>query len=156
MQTRRGIALILACLPLGCSDDGGAARAMQTVDAFQAALRAGDVAQCRGLVTRESAAALASIPWDRVREQQALRVVGAERGDSFHRVRVEDPNEGGRPAEFIVVREYGRVVVDLVASAGLTAEFVERPVDGGDFAPRELSPADVDRIRQRQLAAPPR
>jgi len=143
-------------LPLGCSDDSGAANAMRVVDEFQTALRAGDRSRCRALITEESATALPSIPWHEVRTRQPLRVLGAEPRNSGYLVQVADPNEGQRQSEFVVVREYGRVVVDLVASAGLTAEFTERPVENGAFEPRELTPADYDLIRQIELARPPR
>ena len=129
---------------------------MRVVEEFQIALRAGDRSRCRELITEESAAALPSIPWHAVQAKQPLRVIGAEHGDSGYRVQVADPNEGQRQSEFVVVREYGRIVVDLVATAGLTAEFVERPVENGGFEPRELTPADYDRIRQIELARPPR
>jgi hypothetical protein len=47
-------------------------------------------------------------------------------------------------------------VVDLVATAGLHTEVVEGAASREQLAPRELTPADHDRIRRYQLAQPPR
>ncbi len=149
-------ALPLLLLLSGCGEEPGAAVAVRVVEELQAALRAGDAERCRGLITGESAAALRELPWDELRDKHALEVLGTEPEGSGYRVRVRDPNHGGRIGDLLVVREYGRMVVDLVATAGLTAEFTERPVDGGDFVPRKLTPADHDRIRLQQLATPPR
>lgn len=152
----RHFALIVLALPwlTGCGRDTAAATAATVLDEFQAALRAGDADRCRTLVTSESAAALDTIPWAAVRKRQPLAIQGVERDNGRFRVRVTDPNDGGRAGEFLVVREYGRLVVDLVATAGLTAE--ELPGTGHEeFVPRELTPRDIDRIRQIQLAKPP-
>ena len=124
---------------------------MQLVDEFQTALLAGDERRCRKLVTEASAQALASIPWDAVAKKKPVTVQGAEPLDSGYRIAVLDPNDGGRRAEFIVVREYGRLVVDLIATAGLTAEEVMSGPATHQFEPRQLTPADYDRIRQMEL-----
>ena len=54
------------------------------------------------------------------------------------------------------MREHGRLVVDLVASAGLTARVVEADGSPEVLEPRELTPADWDRIRRYELTQPPR
>jgi hypothetical protein len=56
----------------------------------------------------------------------------------------------------VVVREYGKLVVDLVATAGRHAEVVEAAGSTEELLPRELTPADLDRIRLHELAQPPR
>ena len=70
-------------------------------------------------------------------------------------VDVLDPNEADAPGRYVVVREYGRMVVDLVASAGLTARAVEASSGDEQFEPAQLTPADFDRIREYELSQPP-
>jgi hypothetical protein len=152
----RSLLALLCCLP-ACTEDTGARDAMCAFAAFQDALQRGDESACRTTLTAASAEALPHVPWQRVREQRPLSVLGAERRGSEFRVRVADPNADGREAEFVVVREYGRMVVDLVATAGLTARAVEASGSTAEqFEPRELTPADFDRIRAHELAQPPR
>jgi hypothetical protein len=153
----RALPKLLPLLLLACTgEDRDPPAAAAAFAAFQAALHRQDEAACRELLTIESAAALAEMPWQRVREQQPLEVLGAERsGNRFH-VAIADPNAGGRRSQFVVVREYGRLVVDLVASAGMHAEVVEASTGKDEFEPRELTPADFDRIRLHELAQPPK
>lgn len=147
--------LLLATLA-ACAGDHEPAAARSVFGAFQEALQRRDAEACRALLTRESAAALAELPWDRLQSQRPLQVKGARREGQAFRVEVVDPNQDSSPGEFVVVREYGRLVVDLVASAGLTAEVVEAAGSKEQLAPRELTPADLDRIRLHELAQPPR
>lgn len=151
----RAIALLLLSFAAACADPEPAAAAAAFAR-FQDAMLAGEVETCRGLLTEASAQALADLPWSTLRRRRPLQVLGADRGVAEFRVRVTDPNDGDRPGQFVVVREHGRLVVDLVASAGLTAE--ERLGAGAHdvLEPRELTPADLERIRQHQLATPPR
>ena len=87
-----------------------------------------------------------------------LTVVGAARAhgnaEEFY-VDVRDPNEGDAPGRYVVVREYGELVVDLVASAALTARAVEVGSGEERFEPAALTPADYDRIREYELSQPP-
>lgn len=126
---------------------------------FQMALQAGDEPSCRELLTQESAPALAQMPWDAVRKKQPLLVLGASGEGAEFRVHVADPNQGGAESDFVVVREYGRLVVDLIATAGLhteTVETAEASGSRGELAPRPLTPADMERIRQYELSQPPK
>ena len=164
MAPRNSLAIgALACLA-ACARDAGAADAvLATFARFQDALFARDVAALRALVTAESAPAIDAIPFDRVREQQPLQALCAtdERGSWF--VHVHDPNAGGPNAGgrgcdtadgvYVVVRENGRLVVDLIATAAMHST----PTGPGrtEVVPRELTPADVEQIRRRELAAPP-
>ena len=136
--------------------DPGPAQAAAAFADFQQALHRQDEAACRQLLTIESAAALAEMPWQRVREQQPLEVLGAEGGGNRFYVDIADPNAGGKRSQFVVVREYGHLVVDLVASAGLHTEVLEATADRDEYEARELTPADFDRIRAHELAQPPR
>lgn len=156
MRLPTAVAIACSVLSAGCGADADLGGAARVVADLEAALRAGREPACRRLVTEESAAAIAALPWAALAERQALVVLGAERGPDGLRVAVRDPNDGGRRSEFVVVRENGRLVVDLVATAGLCSEAVEAGAPREQFVPRELSPADFDRIRQHELAQPRR
>ena len=146
------LAAALGCS--GCSGDAEPTRAAAAFSSFQAALQRGDEAACRALVTGESAKALGAIDWRAVGKRKPLEVLGSERGAGDFRVKVADPNDGGRTAEFVVVREYGRYVVDLVATAGMHTEVIEAADSREEFVPQELSPRDLERIRQYELSRP--
>ena len=156
MQSRRCAVWLGILLAGACSRDDGAADARAAVDALQAALHGGDRARCRELVTAESAQALPSLPWAELRQRTPLVVLGARPRHAGWFVDVGDPATAAARGTFVVVREYGRTVVDLVASAGLTAEEVVGTGAQEVLEPRELTPADLDRIRQIELAAPQR
>src|SRR5262249_41692844 len=121
---------------------------------FQQALFAHDAPGVRALVTGESAPVADEMPWERIAAQQPLQPVRAtdERGRFF--VHVRDPNRGGAAGVCVVVRENGRFVVDLVATAALHGT-PSGASDRCELVPRELGPEDWERIRQRGLAAPP-
>ncbi|MCR9248181.1 MAG: hypothetical protein NXI31_24385 [bacterium] len=142
----------------GCTAEATAdtAGAGAVVEELQQAFLTGEPSRCRPFVTAESARALHDLPWAALRERQPLTVLDTTFEAPHFRVRVRDPNQGNAIAEMIVVREYGRLVVDLVATAGLTAKFTERPLAEERFEPQELAPADIDRARQMQLAQPPK
>ncbi|HEB54328.1 MAG TPA: hypothetical protein ENI87_13835 [bacterium] len=152
--------LAFASLLPGCADggeDSGSRAAMDTLRSFQRALQQRDEATCRELLTAESRPLLAEMPWAEVTARQPLRVVDASlrrnRGHEFL-VDVIDPNEGDAHSQFVVVREFGRLVVDLVATAGLHT-VVTAATGEPKFEPRALTPEDHDRIREYQLAQPP-
>ncbi|MGK0205406.1 MAG: hypothetical protein ACI9S9_004496, partial [Planctomycetota bacterium] len=122
MNARTPTLLLLAALA-GCSHDDGSTDASATFAAFQTALQQKDREACRQLLTIESQPVLNSLPWDAVAKKKPLKVLGAVRQNRYSqlfRVNVEDPNNDDARGQFIVVREYGQLVVDLVASAGLT------------------------------------
>ena len=142
----------------GCSDGDAAANAaaVRTLASFQDALCKGDRKACSDLLTGESRAAVDELPWQDLASRQPLRVLGSERSGCEFLIRVEDPNDGDRRSDFVVVRENGRFVVDLVATAGRNAVVVEAAGAREEFVPRELTPADYDRIRQHELSQAPR
>lgn len=148
--------IVLPMLASACSRTSDAAAAERTFLAFQSALQRGDERTCRELLTRESQQAVAALPWHQLHERPPLEVLGTERSAGEFLVTVRDPGDGGRRSEFVVVREYGKLVVDLVATAGRHTEVVEAAGATEQFAPRELTPADFDRIRRHELAQPPR
>lgn len=142
----------------GCARDTGPDEAMQAFAAFQHALQQRDAGGCRELLTRESRPVVDELPWDAIGARAPLEVVGAARArgnaPEFY-VDVLDPNEADAPGRYVVVREHGRLVVDLVASAGLTARAVEASSGDEQFEPAQLTPADFDRIRAYELSQPP-
>ena len=158
MIARASLLMLLVTLA-GCAEHNASDAAMHAFQSFQTALQQGDQTVCRELLTTESQEALANMPWYRIAEQQPLEVLRATQPlpdvPRFH-VEVKDPNHDGALAEFVVVREYGRMVVDLVASAGLTATVVEASGQPEQFEPRQLTPQDHERIRQYELSQPPR
>lgn len=154
MRPTLPIVLILTA----CGSNEAPHPAAATFSAFQRALQQRDEAALGQLVTAASTPVIAELPWERIQQQQPLQVLGTTGTPSPSRtlVDVADPNHGGRRSQFVVVRENGRLRVDLIESAGMHAQAVEATADAGDFEPRELTPADLDRIRQRELATPPR
>lgn len=156
-MSARTCTLLLFATLTACGHDDGSEQAARAFASFQQALQERNESACRELLTRESRAVLAEIPWDTVSSQQPLHVVDARRatsnGSEYH-VDVTDPNQQGAPGRYIVVREYGRLVVDLVASAGLTAQTIEASGSREQFEPTTLQPADFDRIREYELKQP--
>lgn len=156
-----GAVLLVGALATACgASDTAPDSAARTFEVFQQALRRGDVETCRYLLSSESRQVLDEIPWDRVAAQQPLEVLGAHREgtvDHTFVVDVRDPNLDGSRGEYVVVREHGRLVVDLIGSAGRNAVPVEASAAGApteQFEPRQLTPADYDRIREYELAQP--
>lgn len=153
-----GIKIVVQALALAllgaCGGDPASARAEAAFAAFQAALQRGDAEAARQLVTLESAPALADLDWANLRTQPPLEVVGSEPRSAEFRLRVRQAGAPQSAGEFVVVREHGRYVVDLVATAGLYTEIVEATSGREEFVPQELSPRDLDRIRAIELAKP--
>lgn len=155
----RTLILLISTGLASCSADNGQEEAMRTFSSFQAALQASDRENCRQLLTVDSQEALTDMPWEAIAAKQPLEVVSAERphhDQPLYRVNVRDPNNGNSAGQFIVVREYGQMVVDLIASAGLTAKVVEVSGSRQQFEPKRLSPKDQERARLHQLSQPPR
>ena len=155
----RSSLLLLWPVLAGCAKDNGAEEAIRAFSSFQAALQASEREICRDLLTIESQEALEDLPWEAIASQQPLEIVSAERPHSDqppYLVTIRDPNHGNSKGQFIVVREYGRMVVDLIASAGLTAKIVEGAGSKQQFEPKRLSPKDQERARLHQLSQPPR
>ena len=149
---------LLLILLAGCAHDEGPGRAKSAFASFQRALQRGDGPACRALLTRESRPVVAELPWEDLAARAPLEIVGARRvrdnAEEYH-VDVLDPNEDRKPGRYVVVREYGQLVVDLVASAGLTARAAEAGSGEERFEPAALTPADFDRIREYELSQPP-
>ena len=157
-MVRCAMLLSLRVLLHACSGDDGPQQAVRAFTAFQRALQTRDAGACRQLLTHESRPVVDQMPWEEIGDRAPLEVLGATRartGAQEYYVDVRDPNEGDRAGRYVVVREYGRLVVDLVASAGLTARAVEASGGAERYEPTTLTPADFDRIRAYELSQPP-
>lgn len=117
-MTARPLALAILALAIllpltACSGDAGPAEAERVFTRFQLALQQKQAETCRQLLTVESQQVLAEMPWDQVAAKQPLEVVGATRhhsGKNEFNIDVRDPNNDGKRAQFVVVKEYGRMV----------------------------------------------
>lgn len=140
----------------GCgAPDPDLTAAAACFQAFQAQLRSGDPAACAALVTADSRPALAELPWARLQREPGLLIRGAERTPTGFLVHTGADDAASQP--FVVVREHGRFVVDLIATAALYTEVASAPQPRGDtFVPRPLDARDEAAIRRFQLAQPPR
>lgn len=151
-------ALAAACCTAfaACSGDDPAAAASAAFERFQDALFAADAAAVRALVTAESAPAVAAMPWQQLPSRRRLRTVAARDCRGSFEIAVRDPNDGDAPGTYVVVRENGRLVVDLVATAELSATPTAAAATTAPvLEPRQLTPADFAAIRRHELASPP-
>lgn len=144
----------LACLlvTVSCDRERSEVRpALQTFESFQNALFSGDQATLRRLVTRQSRPAVPQLPLVSMADKSPLLVLGAKRSDYRVHIEVSDPNEGGSRSWFVAAKEEGRWVLDLVETASLNHISVE----SGDLElkPRQLSPAEIERIRSMDASA---
>ncbi len=141
-----------ALLGTGCADERAQVGPALTVfKRFQAALFSGDRDALRNLVTRESRQVVPELPLAAIADKQPLQVIGALRSGYRVHVEVSDPNEGDTSAWFVMAKERGKWVVDLVETAG----FNHRSVESGDYtlSPRQLSPTEIERIRSQGTRA---
>lgn len=145
--------ILVATLAAGCGDaEREAERAAErTFAEFQRALFAGDRAALRAGVTEESRPAIDGLPLAELGVREPLRITGARDACGSWHVGVTDPGDGDAPGTYVVVRENGKLVVDLIASAALAARDTGVPVVDAPFEPHALTPADHDRLRRMQL-----
>ena len=151
---RTPLALGLACIVLGtaCTDDRAQVRpALIAFKRFQTALFSGDQDALRRLVTLESRQVVPDLPLAAVADKQPLQVIRALRSGYRVHVEVSDPNEGDTSAWFVMAKERGKWVVDLVETTG----FNQITVESGDYtlSPRRLSPTEIERIRSQGTSA---
>jgi hypothetical protein len=150
---RAALAFLLTALLAACSGEAARhAAAAAAFGAFQDAVFAGDRAALAAALTATSRRVLDDLPLDRVAGKERLTVIGCETAEPVVLVHARDPERGGRKATFVVVREAGRMRVDLVA----TAAWHQVPVAPEPGAPRwRLAPlpeAEIDEIRARHAA----
>ena len=148
-STALTLAVALTWLAAGCSSEPTREQAATAAfERFQDALFAGDRSALRHLLSSASREALSALPLQRVQGQQRLRVVGAERRDPEVLLAVLDPNQGDSRHTWVMVREDGRMRVDLIGSTAYN--HTVRPGEGGPrFEPRQLDRAELAKIRAR-------
>ena len=155
MSPRSLVLLLGAALLPACADAGAAAESDQVLavfSSFQQALQQGDAAAAGRLLAADSQPVLSELPWTSLRSRQGLVPLGVERHDFEYWVRVRDPGQGGAESVFVVAREQGRLVVDLIATAGHNRTL--KPKTGPlQFDDRPLTDAEQEQIRARAAAA---
>lgn len=155
---RRAIALAIGLsLPAltGCNGADRKAEAITAFLAFERACRQGDAQALGALVTEESLPAVAALCAAGTQRVQPFEVTDAfDLGGRWEIVlRAKGPQ--GTGGSYLVCREHGRFVVDVAATAALHATVNEDPNSALQFEPRELTPAEQDEVRRRELATPP-
>jgi hypothetical protein len=111
------------------------------------ALFAGDRNTIRKLLTSKSKQftdAVLSRPLD---GRQPLEVVGTSKVRNQLRVHVKDPNEHDQRTFFVLVKEDGRVLVDLVATTAYNSEHHRLPGPREIVRQKRLTPREIERIR---------
>lgn len=153
MKRASPLAIAATALLAACGAAAAERDALAAFEHFQTALFAGDAAALLPLVTRESRDAVAGLPLGRVAGQQPLVAVGCQRQGNEHWVTVRDPNQGDHRSVFVVAREDGRLVIDLLATAAHQATWTPTTAPP-PLEPRPLSPQELERARS--LATPNR
>lgn len=142
------LVVVSSLASVACSGaEAGTSSAVAAFEAFQDALFAKDLPRIRELVTAASRPAVPQLPLQRLAGRQRLQVVGAHRRDPFVILDLRDPSAPSRTRTYVVAREGGRWLVDLLETVGYEHE--DKPVEGGGphFEPRPLSPEEQARIR---------
>lgn len=154
-MTRHTIALrwLLPILALGaCAGEGEAeAAARAAFEGFQDALFRGDRGALAKTLCKASLAALDQIPLDKSAGKQRLVVTGVRAFPPEYEVQIQDPNESDQPGTFVVVREDGRYVVDLVATVGFHRVLDASAKRSFRIEPRVMNAAD--RAKAAAIAA---
>lgn len=144
------MSLCLALATLGACGASHARDAEAVFAEFQAALLRGDAMAVRRLLARNSVEVADHLPYERIRTQAPVQVLGVRLNDGEIHVHVADPNQGGRRTRFVLVREDGALRVDLVATTAYNVD--ERHVPGAQprFVPVPVDPREVERaVRAR-------
>lgn len=127
--------------------------AQAVFERYQGALFAGDRDSLRDLLSVESRKLLPHLPLDRLRDKEPLVVVGGESEPPRVLLQVADPNRDHTSTTYVVVRERGRLVVDLIETTAFN--HIER-IDANaapTFTPRDLSGDEIARIHSQYPAA---
>lgn len=139
----------LSLLPLtGCADDRATQAAMATFDNFQDAVFARDASAARGLVTGESRQVIDAMPWTEVTSRDRLIPVESTDQRGCYHIEVRDPNDDNALGYYVVVRERGKLVVDLVATAALATRPGPASTEPPQFELQELQAIDSGQIEE--------
>jgi hypothetical protein len=147
--------VLLGALFLPACADAGAAEADQVLTvftSFQQALHQGDAPAVGRLLAADSQPVLAELSWSSLRSKEPLVPLGVERHDFEYWVRVRDPGQGGAESVFVIAREEGRLVVDLIATAGHNRTLKQK-TGPQQFDDRPLTDAEQEQLRARAAAA---
>ena len=136
---------------VSCTDDQATEAAMATFDRFQDAVFARDASAARDLVTGESRQVIDAMPWVEVTSRDRLIPVESIDQRGCYHIAVRDPNDNHALGFYVVVRERGKLVVDLVASAALAARPGPASTGQPQFELQDLKAIDSDQIGQIQL-----
>ena len=154
MRTSHGVRwlplglLLTACSPAPEAD----AAAVAAFEHFQDALFHGDKAALAATLSKSSLPALDQIPLDASSGKQRLAVTGVRAFPPEYEIQIVDPNEAGHPGTFVVVREDGRFVVDLIATVGFHRVEDASAKRSWHIEPRALQPherAQAEAIAKR-------
>ena len=145
MRLPPALALVFALTMTSCSENAEVREALEVFDRFQTAMFQGDRGALRDLVTRESRQVVPYLPLAAVAGKERLQVRRATRSGYRVQVEVSDPNEGDAPGWFVVCKEGGKWVLDLVETTAFNHELLQGAEPG--LEPRRLSPDEIERIR---------
>ena len=132
----------------GCADDRATQAALATFDSFQDAVFARDASTARSLVTGESRQVIDAMPWAEVTSRDRLIPVDSIDQRGCYHIEVRDPNEDNALGYYVVVRERGKLVVDLVATASLAARPGPASTEPPQFELQELQAIDSHKIEE--------
>lgn len=132
----------------GCADDTATKAAMATFDSFQDAVFARNAGAARDLVTGESRQVIDAMPWMEVTSRDRLIPVESIDQRGCYHIEVRDPNEDNALGYYVVVRERGKLVVDLVATAALAARPGPASTEPPQFELQDLKAIDSDKVEE--------
>jgi len=144
---------LLLSTTTGCEDRSAAEKATAVFYRYQDALFAGDRKALRRLLSVESREIVAQLPLQRVRDKQRLEVIDTVVQRPEVLITVRDPNRNGAESHYVVVKERGELVLDLLATTAYN--HIERATPGGipTFSPNSLPADEIARIRSRSAIA---
>jgi hypothetical protein len=146
-------ALLLATLTLAACTTSPEREAVRAFESFQDALFAGDRDALRPLLSSSSQPVCEQLPLERTKGKQRLVVTGVRARPPEYEIVLADPNAQDAPATFVVVRENGRFVVDLVRTTAFHHEQRDNPSGTRTVTPRAITADEIERIRPA-LASP--
>lgn len=149
-RTVRLALVVLALLFQGCSQSAAAAeqqQAREVLGSFQDALFQGKPATVRRLLTLQSRQFAPAICRRPVAGRQPLEIVGTSKVRHQLRVHVRDPNDDNRESFFVLVKEDGRVRVDMVATTAYNKAEHRRPGPREVVRQKQLTRREIEKIR---------
>lgn len=140
--------LVLICLTMlapSCAEDPAFAAARTSLLQFQEGLRKGDTALLRRCVTSNSRDLVAGLPKRESQISLEITKLTREYGRIFLDVRDPNPDAPVAKGRFVIAKEDGAWLVDLVETAGQGA----RDVATGPAGPKRFVPAPMTDVQRR-------